>query len=942
MKNFSTNDNLFSQIQKEYKENIPLNAINPKNNITNRIQMFYESDKFYNKQIGQYYGEETNEKNYFNNKRNTERNSKIIKKKLYQNKLYNTQYTDKKTKVKINSNEKIISFDHLKNKRLSKKQKAKNHKEMMTYSLDSKKSINNEYYIDREYKEHKKELENYYIKGLKEKTYQILTNITPNSVENKNNKSKKKHNKFSENKYVNNCHKKNSKLECERLFTYYNYDNNIQSYIFNSLNNNFQNDKLQKLGPNHSNKIKNIKCIINLTDYNYQHNYKLEGLEKENIYKNYTNNYKNNNKYLDYNLNNKETEKKKLYSSNNIKEFGIYEIQNECFSENELDKDIRKVNSPIEYISCYSTETIDNNKRLQYYNQYNNYLSQQKIITNGKNNIKENKLTYQLENSNESICFHSLSDFHCVPHLHECLVIDNIENFGIISKIHNIEKFDLQIFPDNSRRTIIYPKINNKSFTIFPIKKLYNNSSIQNNLDEEINKENLRNKRLQIKIEKEKSVYIKGKNKSKNEISSQVYFKINKISKQYKNKGTCMNEITEYTVSYNDEFSIINDNQYKNRRRDLLIQIILKTILKEKNILKNNFIDWYNKAMKLVDLDIIMKKKKLKIKRNGTFEIIQKISKSNKCCGNEFIPNKIVSNLKIEIKNNIKKKDKGILIDIPYRFKNENLKKRKINDIICESNKAYFNQLRIKEILIKYILSKATSESILKKYFAVWYRKSKYIPLLENAKIISEFCKLKLNYILIVKKWQKLYKNYILKVRKTNALKIIKKLKVRKSKLYKLIKITRLMHIFNKKKFLRYLILCWYINTNKTLTKKNQMKILYENMLTTYISIADDIFGNNKKNNPSIQYSMVEAVDSNRYQTTYLGKFYFANNIKYTKSQIEKETKSGFYEKYINNYISPEKYSKKKNEEQKINYDKRRPSYKSERLKNNNLKFFKK
>ena len=933
MKNFSTNPNLISQIQKEYKENIPLNTINPKNNTSNRNQTFYELDKFYNKQIGQYNGEETNEKNYFNNKRNTERCSKIVKKKLYQNKLYNTQYTDKKAKVKININEKILSFDHLKNKLLSKKQKDKNHKDIMTYSLDSKKSINNEYYIDREYKEdkeHKKELENYYIKGLKEKTYQILTNIVPNSVENKNNKSKKKHNKFSENKYINNCHKKNAKIEYERLFTYYNYDNNFQFDKFNSLNNNFQNEKLQKLRPYNSNTIKNIKCSIKLNNYNYQKNYKLEGFEKENINNNYINNYKNNNKYLDSNLINKETEKNKLYSSNNIKTFGMYEIQNECFSENELGNNIRKVNSPTEYVSSYSTGTKDNNK-IQYYNQYNNNncLPEQKVINNGKDNIKENKLTYQLENSNECICFHSLNDFHCIPHLHECLVIDNIENFGIISKNHNIEKFSLQIIPDNCRRTINYPKINNKSFTIFPIKKLYNNSSVQNNLDEEINKENLKNKRLQIKIAKEKSVYIKGKNKSKNE---------------YKNKGTNTNEIIEYTISYNDEFYFINDNQYKNRRRDLLTQIILKTNLKEKSLLKNSFIDWYNKAMKLVDLDINMKRKKLKIKRNGTFEIIQKISKSNKCCGNEFIPNKIVSNLKIEIKNNIKKKDKGILIDIPYGFKNENLKKRKINDIICESNKAYFNQLRIKEILIKYILSKATSESILKKYFSIWYRKSKYILLLENAKIISEFCKLKLNYILIVKKWQKLYKNYVLKVRKTNAFKIIKKLKIRKSKLYKLIKlikITRLMQIFNKKKFLRYLILCWYINTNRTLTKKNQMKILYENMLTTYISIADDIFGNNKKNNPSIQYSMVEAVDSNRYHTTYLDKFY-SENIQYTKSQNEKETKFGFYKKYINNYISPEKYSKNKNEEHKINYDKRRTSYKSERLKNNNLKFFKK
>ena len=819
---------------------------------------------------------------------------------------------------------------------------------MITYSLDSKKSIKNEYNKGREYKEdneRKKELENYYSQGFKEKTYHILTNIiTPNCVEKNNIKNKKNYNKFSENKYSNNCHKKNAKLEYERIFTYYNYDNNIPNDKFNSLSNNFHLDKSQKLG--HNNSIKNIKCTIQLNDYYSQNNNKLKefkGFEKENIYNNYINNNKNINKCIESNLNNEECGDgdKNLYSTySNMRGFGGYEIQNECFSENELCNDTRKISSPMEYISCYSTGSDDNNKKIKYYNQYSNNISQaEKSITiNDKKINNENKLTYQLESPNKCVGFHSISKFNCEQNLCGCLEIENIENFEFISKIHDIDKFSLQIIPDNIGKTICYPKIKNKSFTIYPKKKSYNNSSIQNNLDEEINKEILRNKKLQIKIAQEKSVFIKGKNKSKNKICSQISFRINKIPKKYINQGTYMNEINEYIITINDEFSIINDNQYKNRRRDLLMQIILKTIIKEKNILKNSFIDWYNNAMKLVDLEIIMKKKRLKVKRNGNFEIIQKISKCNKCCGNEYIPNEIDNNLNIEFINNIKKKDKGVLIDIPYRFKNENLKKRKINDLICESNKAYFNQLRIEEILIKYINSKATPESILKKYFSIWYRTSQYMPLLENAKIISEFCKLKLNYILITKKWQKLYVKYLLKDRKSSIMKIIQKLKIRKNKLFKLINITRLMQMFNKKKFLRYLILCWYINTNRTLTKKNQMKILYENMLTTYISIADDIFGNNKKNNPSIQYSMVEAVDSNRYQTKNLDEIYFTNNIKYVKTNFEKEKKYGFYEKYINNYISPAKFSKY-NEEYKINYDNRRTSYESKRFKNNKKNF---
>lgn len=108
------------------------------------------------------------------------------------------------------------------------------------------------------------------------------------------------------------------------------------------------------------------------------------------------------------------------------------------------------------------------------------------------------------------------------------------------------------------------------------------------------------------------------------------------------------------------------------------------------------------------------------------------------------------------------------------------------------------------------------------------------------------------------------------------------------------------------------------------------MKILYENMLTTYISIADDIFGNNNKNNPSLQHSIIEAVDSNKYQTNKLEEISFRNNIKYIKSEIEKEKKYGFYEKYMNNYFSPKKYSKYKTEESKYNFGKRAFSYENE------------
>lgn len=43
------------------------------------------------------------------------------------------------------------------------------------------------------------------------------------------------------------------------------------------------------------------------------------------------------------------------------------------------------------------------------------------------------------------------------------------------------------------------------------------------------------------------------------------------------------------------------------------------------------------------------------------------------------------------------------------------------------------------------------------------------------------------------------------------------------------------------------------------------MKFIYENMLKTYMSLADDIFGYNQKENPSVQDAIYEAVNSNKF-----------------------------------------------------------------------------
>ena len=59
-------------------------------------------------------------------------------------------------------------------------------------------------------------------------------------------------------------------------------------------------------------------------------------------------------------------------------------------------------------------------------------------------------------------------------------------------------------------------------------------------------------------------------------------------------------------------------------------------------------------------------------------------------------------------------------------------------------------------------------------------------------------------------------------------------------------------------------------------------------MLSTYMNIADDVFGNNQKENPSVQDALFEAVDSNKFQTKNLqdvplAKEYYENRKEFTK-----------------------------------------------------------
>lgn len=94
-----------------------------------------------------------------------------------------------------------------------------------------------------------------------------------------------------------------------------------------------------------------------------------------------------------------------------------------------------------------------------------------------------------------------------------------------------------------------------------------------------------------------------------------------------------------------------------------------------------------------------------------------------------------------------------------------------------------------------------------------------------------------------------------------------RKVDMRKKKLYQLIRITRLNVLFSHRRFIHYIILIWFIYARNVHKKRINMKLLYENLLKTYMNVADDIFGNNQTSNPSVQDALYEAVNTDKFIT---------------------------------------------------------------------------
>ena len=182
------------------------------------------------------------------------------------------------------------------------------------------------------------------------------------------------------------------------------------------------------------------------------------------------------------------------------------------------------------------------------------------------------------------------------------------------------------------------------------------------------------------------------------------------------------------------------------------------------------------------------------IKENSRFTIGENIQKSEAGTQMSVKKNKIESQLNLNLINKIKKKNAEINVNIPHQFDQEKLKPKLQNKLKIESTKNpvvlkrqketmmnIFSEdylfreevkkgihhkmseqakKRVKEILYNFLMTRGDPLTILRKYFTIYERKANYLSLLENARIISEFCKRNLERMKIYKFKQRRRRNY--------------------------------------------------------------------------------------------------------------------------------------------------------------------------------------
>ena len=410
--------------------------------------------------------------------------------------------------------------------------------------------------------------------------------------------------------------------------------------------------------------------------------------------------------------------------------------------------------------------------------------------------------------------------------------------------------------------------------------------------------------RLDERIIKAESINIKTKVKKKENKVTKSNFVIKKEEKKIKDAETQINK-EENEIEKMDEFHI-DDTEHarKSKLKELIRKMTYKKLISEKLILSEALRNWLKYTLitihdEEIEMDYL-RRTNAEIKENSRFTIGENIQKSEAGTQMSVKKNKIESQLNLNLINKIKKKNAEINVNIPHQFDQEKLKPKLQNKLKIESTKKpvvlkrqkenmmnIFSEdylfreevkkgihhkmseqakKRVKEILYNFLMTRGDPLTILRKYFTIYERKANYLSLLENARIISEFCKRNLERMKTYKKWERISKKLIIKER----IKIIKYSKIlytRLSKIFNLIRITRLHSIYSKRKYLHYIIIAWLAYTKTMIQKRSHVKILYENMLSTYMNMADDVFGPNQKENPSVQDALYEAVDSNKFQT---------------------------------------------------------------------------
>ena len=350
--------------------------------------------------------------------------------------------------------------------------------------------------------------------------------------------------------------------------------------------------------------------------------------------------------------------------------------------------------------------------------------------------------------------------------------------------------------------------------------------------------------------------------KKKQKMQKEVILKTKKIENInfYGVKKDCQKRLNELKMQMEEEFA---KRMQMEKKRELEEQ----KKSQEKMELKNK-----KEIEKLIEMQ-----KQKEIERQKEFEREKELQKKRDMEREKEKEKEIKMGIQIEVE-----KQKKILEERDLEEKNRKRKAMKVNKEIefniekdLESKgkivlrKKEEDIERAKEIIRIFILSRGDPFLKMRKYFNIWRRKVKYLKLLEYSKIIQDYCRGNIEFSKLkkaIKIWKYLAKKIFYKTR-IKILRMKKKVDMRKKKLYQLIRITRLNVLFSKRRFIHYIILIWFIYARNVHKKRINMKLLYENLLKTYMNVADDIFGNNQTSNPSVQDALYEAVNTEKFIT---------------------------------------------------------------------------